>query len=344
MALKGSAQGSDIIIPKGVVVCYPIVSDVVDVDGGIDLGYCQEAELGITETTREVYSARDATMAKAVDKVVKTDYSLPLQLMSVSPDNLALTFRGVKSTLAQTVGYYDDAAPLAIAAPATLDRAQKLGKRSVSITAIGYDGGTDAFNVGQILADAGDTSTAEIVWVEGTTAAGTLYVVGLSGTGFIDDVVLKDDTAVTPGAAVQNGAKVVENNIVLTDTGAAARYVLDTDYGIDEKSGTVFYLESGSITEAEVLEGYFDYASLSEVVILSGATGVDEYQVEILPFADATENRYEYDFWRCSIKLDTTIKLITVGEEETVINVTLTPLTEGPGASSDYPVFRQILV
>ncbi len=341
MALKGSAQGSDIIIPKGVVVCYPIVSDVVDVDGGIDLGYCQEAELGITETTREVYSARDASMAKAVDKVVKTDYSLPLQLMSVSPDNLALTFRGVKSTMTQVVGSYDDGSPLAIAAPATLDRAQKLGKRSVSVTAIGYDGGSAAFTVGAQLSTG--ASTVEIVWVEGTTVAGTLYVVGLSGVDFVDDAVIVDDNG-APGAAVQNGAIVVENDIVLTDTGAAARYILDTDYGIDEKSGTVFYLDSGSITEAEVLEGYFDYASLSEVVILSGATGVDEYQVEILPFADATENRYEYDFWRCSIKLDTTIKLITVGEEETIINVTLTPLTDGPGASSDYPVFRQILV
>jgi hypothetical protein len=342
MSLKGTAHGKDIIIPKGVVICYPIASGVVDVDGGVDLGYCQEAELGITETTRQVYSARDASMAMAVDKVVKTEYSLPLQLMSISPDNLALIFRGVKSTLVQVAGHYDDAAALAVAAPATLDRAQKLGKRAVTVKAIPYDGGSAAFNVGAQLSTG--ASTAEIVWVEGTVAAGTLYVVDLSGNDFVDDAVLIDDDGVAPGAAVQNGAVAVKKDIVLTDTGAAKRYVLDTDYGLDEKSGTVFYLDSGDIVADEVLEAYFDYASLTEVVILSGATGIEEYQVEVLPFAEETENRYEYTFWRCSIKLDTTIKLITVAEEETIINVTLTPLTDGPGASSDYPVFRQILV
>jgi hypothetical protein len=341
MALKGSASGADILIPKGVVICYPVASGVVDVDGGIDLGYCQEAELGVTETTRQVYSARDASLALAIDKVVKTEYSLPLQLMSVNADNLAFIFRAVKSTLAQAAGAYDDASPLAIAAPAVLDRAQKLGKRSVAITAIAYDGGTADFTIGAQLSTA--ASTAEIVWVDGTTVTGTLYVVSLTGADFINDAVIVDDN-VAPGAAVQNGAVVVENNIVLTDTGAAARYVLDTDYGIDEKSGTVFYLASGNITAEEVLEGYFDYAELSETIIKSGATGIDEYQVEILPFADSTENRYEYTFWRCSIKLDTTIKLITVAEEEVMINVTLTPLTDGVGASSDYPVFRQIQV
>jgi hypothetical protein len=314
----------------------------VDVDGGVDLGYCQEAEMGITETTRLVYSAGDASMAMAVDKVVKTEYSLPLQLMSISPDNLALIFRGVKSTLVQVAGHYDDAAALAVAAPATLDRAQKLGKRAVTVKAIPYDGGSAAFNVGAQLSTG--ASTAEIVWVEGTVAAGTLYVVDLSGNDFVDDAVLIDDDGVAPGAAVQNGAVAVKKDIVLTDTGAAKRYVLDTDYGLDEKSGTVFYLDSGDIVADEVLEAYFDYASLTEVVILSGATGIEEYQVEVLPFAEETENRYEYTFWRCSIKLDTTIKLITVAEEETIINVTLTPLTDGPGASSDYPVFRQILV
>ncbi len=341
MSLKGSASGNDIIIPKGVVIAYPISSGVVDVDGGVDLGYCQEAEFGITETTRQVYSARDASMAMAVDKVVKTEYALPLQLMSVSPDNLALIFRGVKSTMAQIAGKYDDAAALAIAAPAVLDRTQKLGKRAVTITAITYDGGTAVYTVGAQLSTG--ASTAEIVWIDGTVAAGTLYIVGVSGSDFIDDAVIVDDNGV-PGAAVQNGASVVEKDIVLTDTGATKRYVLNTDYGLDEKSGTVFYLESGEIAALEILEGYFDYASLSEIVILSGATGISEYQVEILPFADETENRYEYTFWKCSIKLEATIKLITVAEEETIITVSLTPLTEGPGATSDYPVFKQVLV
>jgi len=340
MGITGSANSSDIIIPKGIVIAYPISSGVVDIDGGIDLGYVQESSMTIAETTRKVFSARDKGAPVAVDKVTQTDYSLPMQVMSSNADNYALIFRGIKSTEVQTVGYYDDAAALAIAAPAVLDRAQKLGKRAVSTTTLAYDTGTGAFAIGETVTGGTSTETGKIVWVDGTTTAGTLYLVDVSGD-FQDDEAITDGGT---GAAVANGINVEVEDIVLTDTGASTKYTLDTDYGIDPKSGTVFYYSAGSITASEVLEGYFDYAAISEVVIQPGATGISEYQIEIIPFSDETENRFESTFWKCSIALDTEIKLITVSEEENLIALTLTPLSDGPNATTLYPVFKMVMV
>ncbi len=340
MGIKGSASSEDITIPKGVVIAYPIVSNVVDLDGGIDLGYVQESSLTVSETTREVYSARDDSMAKAVSKVVQTDYSLPLEVMSVTPDNLALMFRGETGSEVQVVGYYDDAAALAITGPAALNRAQKLGKRWVSTQVLNFDGGTGAFAIGQTVTGGTSTETGKIVWKTGTTAAGTLVLVDVSGA-FTDNEAITDAGT---GAAVANGTNTVEDDIVLTDTGASTRYALDTDYGIDPKSGTVFYLDTGSITALEVLEGYFDYAAKTETVIQHGATGISNYQVEILAFSGSDQYRYESTFWNCSIALDADVKLITVSEEETIVNITMTPLTEGPGATADFPVYKIVSV
>jgi len=335
--MKGSQSASDILIPKGVVIAYPIVGGAVDADGGIDLGYCQEADMKVSEETRTKYTARDASKTKIIDRVIKTDYELPLKLMSVNADNLAMIFRGQKSALVQAGGCYG-ATALDITAPAALDRAQKLGKRGVSVTRINYKDGTGAFTAGETLS--AGASTATIVWVEGTVATGSLYVVEVSGADFVDGASLTDGAT---GAATQNGDSVVEKDIVLTDETGNTRYSLDTDYGLDPKSGTVFYLSGGSITAGEALKGYFDYASLSEVAIKSGATGVEHYQVEILPFSDENENRIETIFWKAAIKADATIKLITEADEEISIDVTLTPLEDGPNSTTEEPVFRQIV-
>jgi len=174
--------------------------------------------------------------------------------------------------------------------------------------------------------------------VDGVTAAGDLYVVNVSGT-FQNDEALTDGST---GSATANGVCAAEDDIVLTDSGGTTRYVLNTDYGLDEKSGTVFYLSGGSISAEESLKAYFDYATLSETVIQTGASGVDHYQVEVLPFGDSNENRYEFVFWKCSVKLDTDIPLITEGDEPVQVSLTMTPLPDGPGASTNEPVFRQI--
>ena len=83
MAFGGSAASADIIIPKGVVIAYPITGSTVGTEG-IDLGYCQEAALEIAEERREVYTARDSSRAKIVDRVVQTDYSIRSQLFQIT--------------------------------------------------------------------------------------------------------------------------------------------------------------------------------------------------------------------------------------------------------------------
>lgn len=336
--MKGSAQSKDITIPKGIVICYPIINNVVDTDGGIDIGYCQEAEMGIAESSRQVYSARDSSKALAVDKVTKTDYSLPLQVMSVNAVNLAMLFRGTVGSLIQVVGDYGITA-MDLTSPAVLDRAQKLGKRGVSITKINYTGGTVDLVKGLVVTAGG--STANILWVEGTTANGSIFVSNLNGAEFIDGVTITDSGT---GSATQLGAVTVLDDVVLTDTAGTTRYALDVDYGIDPKSGTVFYLSAGSIAASTALKAHFDYAGLTEITVQAGESGVSEYQVEILPFNDTTENQIETVLWKCSVKADTTIKLITSGEEEILMDMTFTPLTDGPGASSSFPVFRQIIM
>jgi hypothetical protein len=339
MALKGATYSKDIVVPKGVAVVYPIIDGVVDADGGIDLGYCQEGSLKITEEMKEKYTARDKSRAKIIDKVVKTDYTMPMKLVSVNPDNLALIFRATKGNLEQNAGSYSDTA-LNIIAPAALDRAQKLGKRAVSIKKIDYDGGTSTFTVGAKLSTG--ASTARIIWKTGTIVAGSLYVAELTGTDFINDAVLADDNN-PPGAAVQNGAVETIEDIVLTKTDGSVRYVLDTDYGLDPRSGTVFYLEAGAITAAQALKGYFDYAELSETVIQSGITGAEYYQVEILPDKDENENCIEFVAWKCAIKFDGELKLVTEGTDEISLDVTFTPLVGGPGATAEDPVYRMII-
>ena len=137
--MKGSTRSRDIVIPKGVCVCYPIIGGGLSAEG-IDLGWCQEAKLSVAEEVKQIYSARDASRALAAERVTKRDYSLPLTLVSANAQNLALLFRGSKGSQIQAGGNYGVTA-LDITAPTELDRLKKLGKRGVSITRINYDGG-----------------------------------------------------------------------------------------------------------------------------------------------------------------------------------------------------------
>ena len=335
--MKGSTRSRDIVIPKGVCVCYPIIGGGLSAEG-IDLGWCQEAKLSVAEEVKQIYSARDASRALAAERVTKRDYSLPLTLVSANAQNLALLFRGSKGSQIQAGGNYGVTA-LDINAPTELDRLKKLGKRGVSITRINYDGGTSAFSVGQTLSTGG--STATIVWVAGTTVMGSLFVVNLSGSEFIDDAVLADDGG-TPGAAVQNGVVTVLKDIVLTDAAGTTRYDLGIDYGLDPKSGSVSFLADGNISAAESLKAYFDYGALTEVTINPGDEAPSYYQVEILPFGGQEENLFEFNAWKCSVKADTELPLITEADDEMRIDLVMTPLTDGPGATTSHPVFKLI--
>ena len=164
--MKGSTRSRDIVIPKGVCVCYPIIGGGLSAEG-IDLGWCQEAKLSVAEEVKQIYSARDASRALAAERVTKRDYSLPLTLVSANAPKSG-------PAVQRQQGQPDPGRWKIMVSrlwtsprPPELDRLKKLGKRGVSITRINYDGGTSAFSVGQTLSTGG--STATIVWVAGTT-------------------------------------------------------------------------------------------------------------------------------------------------------------------------------
>lgn len=68
---------------------------------------------------------------------------------------------------------------------------------------LSYDGGTAAFNLGQILSGADSGATGTIIQIGDSVAEGTLQLNHVSGT-FQNDEIITDDGGV-PGTAVVNG-------------------------------------------------------------------------------------------------------------------------------------------
>ena len=339
MSFIGSTRINDVVCPKCVMMAFAIRAGVVDPDG-IDLGYVQQADLNSKPETKERYTARDKSLGKIYSLVRKTDESITAKLISLNANNLAFMFGKSKGSLIQTVGAYG-VTGLDLEAPAELNRVIKLGKRNVKITAIGYDGGTEPFTVGKELSTG--SSTAVIVWVDGDTTSGTLYVVSLTGDDFVNDAVLVDDGTPTPGAAVQNGAVVVQDDIVLTDETGTVRYTLGTDYDLIPRSGHIFIKDGVTIVPTDKLEVYCDYPALTEVIIEKGATAVGTYQIEIVPDKAAGENATEVIAWNASVVADTKLQLLTEGNDESEIDLTLNLLVGGPGATATEPTHRLII-
>ena len=90
------------------------------------------------------------------------------------------------------------------------------------------------------------------------------------------------------------------------------------------------------------MKAYFDYGALTEVTINPGDEAPSYYQVEILPFGGQEENLFEFNAWKCSVKADTELPLITEADDEMRIDLVMTPLTDGPGATTSHPVFKLI--
>jgi hypothetical protein len=93
------------------------------------------------------------------------------------------------------------------------------------------------------------------------------------GTDADNDITSGSVSAVDYTATLDFWLDLVHSNvssIVVTDTGAVATYVLDTDYTVDETQGFVKPLSTGSITQGEVIEISYDYADSTGYVITGG--------------------------------------------------------------------------
>jgi len=334
MALKGSQQADDLLIPKGIVLAFPIVDGAVQKEG-IDLGYCQETDLRVAESVKSRYTARDGSKSKIYEKVIKTDYSIPMTIISVNPDNFNILFHGEKGTWTQTKGSFSSS-PEDVTAPSVLDRAIELTKKSVTVSTLKYKNGTADFTKGKTLTGGTSGATAYIAWVSGDTESGLLTLVEVSGE-FQDGEAITDDAT---GSAKADGTDSLKENIVLTDSAGTTRYVLDTDYGLHSDSGILFFLSGGTISPSASLKAYYDYAEKSDVLIKQGEKATREYRIMILPQVDEGP-KIEWTFWRCAVYTDTSLKLITESDSDLEISLTFTPLADGPGATSEFPYFKQ---
>jgi len=334
LELKGSQTVDDVTVPKGIVIAYPIVGGAV-VEEGIDLGYCMESELRVADTTKNRYSPRDGAKKKIYERVIQTDYSLPLTIISENPDNFAILFNGITATLSQVAGYYTSAAPESVSTPSVLDRAVRLAKINVSCRSLAYDGGTVLFTAGQTVTGAGGAN-GKIAFVDGVIASGTLYLVDVTGT-FVDGEVITDGAG---GAAKANGTQESLNDIVLLDNAQTTKYTKDTDYGIHEKSGTIFVISGGAIVASSTLKAIYDYATVADTVIKESDSAVDHYEIHILP-QNCYGKKKEWKFWKCAVYADTTLKLISESDNDAEMSLTFTPLADGPNATTEYPYFRQ---
>jgi len=338
MAIKGIQTVDDVSVPKGIVIAYPIVNNVV-VNEGIDLGYCMETELKITDTVKNRYSPRDGTKKKIYERITQTDYSIPITIISENGDNFAILFNGVKAFYTQVGDNYTFAVPESITVPSALDRAVVLAKKGVTCVKLAYDGGPGIieFTNGDTVTGTDSLATGLIAWEEGDAVSGILYLVGVTGT-FVDNEQITD---VGGGDAFANGTQVALNDIVLLNNAKDKKYVLNTDYGIHEKSGTIFIYSGVTIAVGDAaLYAVYDYAAISDVVIQESDSAVDHYEIHILP-----QNEYgkkiEWTFWKCAVKADATKKIISESDDDAEMALTFTPLADGPNSSTEYPYFRQ---
>jgi len=335
MVLKGSQTIDDVTVSKGLVIAYPIVDNAV-VNEGIDLGYCMETELRVADTMKNRYSPRDGAKKKIYERVVQTDYSIPMTIISENGDNFAILFNGVSGLYTQAGSYYTWAAPEDITVPSVLDRSVQLAKKGATCKTLKYDGGSFIFVAGETLTGASSLETALIAWVDGDATSGILYLVNVSGD-FDDDEIITDSGT---GAAVANGIQTTINDIVLLNNAKDTKYTKDTDYGIHEKSGTVFIYSGITIAASAALKAIYDYATISDVVIQESDSAIQHYEVHILP-QNLYGKKIEWVFWKCAVYADTTLKLISESDDDAEMSLTFTPLADGPNHTDAYPYFRQ---
>jgi len=332
--MKGIQSVDDVLIPRGVIIAYPISAGAVS-DDGLDLGFCMETDLRIIDAVKNRYSARDGEKSKIYERVVRTDYSISITCISSNADNFALIRRQEKTSEVQVGSYYTFAAPQAVTAPAALDRAKQLTYRHVHVTELKYDGGTGLFAAGQVVTGGGG-ATGKIAFVDGIAASGSLWLVDVVGT-FIDNEAITDPLV---GAALANGTQSVKEDIVLLNNAKTVKYTKNIDYGIEHRSGTVFFISGVTIVAAAALHAIYDYITLSETTIKKGSSGINYYEVHVLP-QNEDGPLIEWIFYNCAIHTDATVKLVSEGDSDVELSIVLTPCADGPNASDDYPYFRE---
>lgn len=202
--------------------------------GERDLGNAPSLAFNIAIEELAHYSSRSKLRAKDVKEVSEVTPKFTFTLDEVNGENFAMLFMGSAEAIVQAASTLNSVALTGV----NEKRYYDLGKRKVGTTVLGYKNGTAAFNEGSIVS--GATGSATISQVIGDVASGVLYLQDVT-PGFIADETITDDGG-TPGSADATAPESFLNTALsVSDTDTpATKYVVDTDYTVDTKTGRIF--------------------------------------------------------------------------------------------------------
>lgn len=250
---------------KGVVFFDQLVAGAYQ--GERDLGNAPAFTFNIAVEKLEHYSSRGGLKAKDKEIISQITPGLAFTLDEVNKENLALLTLGDITTVTQTAG-----SVAAEVITAHLGKRTDLAYRGIICWDLPYnDAAADnvIFVVGEIVTGAGG-ATGVVLKVTGTSAAGTLTIARTNTTDFVDAEVITGggtglaDVNSTTGGALATGTPL----ILVQDDADTVTYVAGTDYEIDitlsdDDIGRIRIIETGSITDEEVLHVTYQYAGLT---------------------------------------------------------------------------------
>lgn len=250
---------------KGVVFFDQLIAGTYQ--GERDLGNAPAFSFNIALEKLDHYSSRGGLKAKDKEIVSQITPGLAFTLDEVNKENLALLTLGEVSTVTQVAG--------SVAAEdviAHLGKRTDLAFRGVISWDLPYnDSAADnvLFVVGEVVTGAGG-ATGIVLKVTGDATEGVLTIARTNTTVFIDAEVLTGgaagiaDVNSATGGALSVGAP----SILVQDDADVVTYVAGTDYEIDttlsdDSVGRILIIESGSITDGDVLHVTYQYAALT---------------------------------------------------------------------------------
>lgn len=250
---------------KGVVFFDQLVAGAYQ--GERDLGNAPAFTFNIALEKLEHYSSRGGLKAKDKEIISQITPGLAFTLDEVNQKNLALLTLGTITTVTQTAG-----SAAAEVITAHLGNRTDLAYRGIISWDLPYnDAAADnvIFVVGETVTGA-TGATGVVLKVTGTATEGVLTIARTNTTDFVDAETLTGggtglaDVNSATGGALSTGTPC----ILVQDDADTVTYVAGTDYEIDttlsdNAIGRIRVIETGSITDEEVLHITYQYAGLT---------------------------------------------------------------------------------
>lgn len=234
--------------------------------GWADLGNIPNFSFGVDTEKLEHFSSRGGLKAKDLSILSKVSPKFSFTVDEIQPENMGLFLLGDTTKVTQVK-------QAAVTEEFTLSPGQIafLANRNAYVNALPYSDGTVLFAAGDTVTGGTSTSTATVLAVSGTVAAGILYLGEVTGTGFTATEDLKKAAATNCKSAglVTKGAGVV----VINKTTKTTVYT-GTDYIANGKIGKIVVTEASTIAAATVVEVKYA-ADVAEYFTIKGYSKAD---------------------------------------------------------------------